>query len=282
MEGIKVLLVDDEQEFIETLAKRLNTRGFQAATALSGDDAIALLRERDFDVVILDVVMPGKDGIETLQEIKSLKPLTEVVMLSGHANLELAINGMKFGSFDFLVKPPELGDLVDKINKAFAHKADQEERIRKAGFVKEQMKDTGTAAGPPPSSFGRLLVIGRENDFPSQLIEYALGISKRMSYQILALNAAGFSSESFKLFPTARGKVCQDFREISEKNAALFRQAAQKEGIPFSHIVKFCEHDKAIAEVRKEIGDIDYVACECEEGSDQSKTRGQIVTYIPV
>lgn len=286
MEGIKVLLADDEQEFIETLAARLKTRGFQTATALNGDDAIALLRERDFDVVILDVVMPGKDGIETLQEMKSLKPLTEVVMLSGHASLELAINGMKFGAFDFLVKPPELADLVDKINKAFVHKTDQEERIRKAGFVREQMKDTGAAgqgegagtAQTPPSGLGRLLVIGRENDFSSQLIEYALGISKRMSYQILALNAARFDNESFKLFPTAREKVCHDFRETSEKNAALFRQAAQKKGIPFSHIVKFCEQDDAITEVRKEIGDIDYVVVESEDAS----AKGQILAYCPM
>ena len=97
MEGIKVLLVDDEQEFIETLAKRLNTRGFQAATALSGDAAIALLRERDFDVVILDVVMPGKDGIETLQEIKSLKPLTSSANHNSATAPALASFSMKTG-----------------------------------------------------------------------------------------------------------------------------------------------------------------------------------------
>lgn len=101
---------------------------------------------------------------------------------------------------------------------------------------------------------------------------------KRMSYRILALNAAGFSNESFKLFPTARDKVCQDFREISEAKAALFRRAAEKENVPFAHVVKFGQRDEAISEVRKETGDIDYVVCESEEDT----TRGRIVAYAPL
>jgi FixJ family two-component response regulator len=287
MEGIKVLLVDDEKEFVETLAMRLSTRGFAAATAFSGDDALRSIGEQTFDVVILDVIMPGKDGIETLKELKSLNPLTEVIMLSGHASLEMAIKGMQFGAFDFLVKPPDIRDLVEKINKAYVRKTEHEERIKKAGFVREQLVEAATPTEPlgeekEPSDLGYLLVIGRESDFSSDLIQYALDISKRMSYQIIALNAAGFNKESFRLFPTAREKVCQDFQEISEKNAALFRQAAKKERIPFNHVVKFCEREEAITEIRKEIGDIDYVVCEADEEADQPKARGQIVAYTPV
>ncbi len=287
MEGIKVLVVDDEQEFAETLCMRLETRGFRPTAVFNGEDALGHLREQDFDVVILDVVMPGKDGLQILQEMKSLKPLTEVMMLSGHASLEAAINGMQFGAFDFLVKPPDIGDLVEKINKAFVRKQDHEERIRKAGFVKDQLLDDADGAiekaesgkqTRPVSDLGRLLVIGRESDFSSELIRYALEMSKRMSYQILALNAAGFSNESFKLFPKARESVCQDFQEISAKNAALFRRAAEKEDIPFVHEVKCCDRDEAIADLRKEIGDIDYVVCE----SDDEAVRGKIMAYTPL
>jgi DNA-binding response OmpR family regulator len=285
MEGIKVLFVDDEQELAETLAMRLETRGFQSEATFSGQEALDLLEQRDLDVIILDVVMPGKDGIETLQDIKSRKPLIEVIMLSGHANMEIAIQGMQNGAFDFLVKPPDMGDLVEKINKAYKHKIEQEERIRKAGFVREQLaepisREAAESAEFPKTTQGTLLVIGRESDFSSELIQYALDISKRMSYEILAMNAAGFDNESFRLFPAARERVCEEFKEISEKNAALFKQAAGKEGIPFKNVVMLCDQDDAITQIRKEIGDIDYVVCECEEDSDQPK--GQIVAYTPI
>jgi len=295
MEEITVLLVDDEKDFVEPLAMRLGKRGFVAVTAFDGDEALDKLGERDFDVVILDVVMPGKDGIQILQEMKSLRPLTEVIMLSGHADLETAIEGMRHGAFDFLVKPPDMGDLVEKINRAYLRKSDHEERIRKAGFTREHLQEGVSVeaapvrerAEPSPSTaaeidLGRLLVIGRESDFSSELIEYALEMSKRMSYEIVALNAAGFNNESFKLFPTARKKVCQDFQEISEKNAALFRKAAQKEQIPFVHVVKFSERDEAIAEISKELGDIDYVVSESEEVMRGQGSRGRIVAYCPV
>ena len=106
MEGINVLFVDDEQELAETLAGRLETRGFKSEAAFSGEEALVLLEQRDFDVIILDVVMPGKDGIETLQEIKSNKPLTEVIMLSGHANMEVAIRECRTGHSIFSSNRP--------------------------------------------------------------------------------------------------------------------------------------------------------------------------------
>jgi DNA-binding response OmpR family regulator len=290
MEGIKVLLVDDEPELVEILSERLKKRGFAMDTALSGDEGLAKMEVQDYDVVILDVFMPGKDGIQTLKEMKVRKPLTEVIMLSGNATLESAIEGMQNGAFDFLVKPADMGDLVEKINKAFAHKAEQEERIRKAGFVRDQITShvapegqerPSTDKGIPKEwvdASGRILVIGRESDFSQELIQYALDISKRMSYAILAMNAAGFNNESFKLFPKARERVCQDFQEISEKNAALFRHAAQKEGIPLAHIVKFGERDEAIEEIINEFGFIDYVVSESEEGPH----KGEIFAYCPM
>jgi len=138
---IRVLLVDDEKDFVETLAERLEVRGFEVKTAFSGDECLDLILKHEFDVIVLDVLMPGKDGIETLREIKSLKPLLYVIMLTGHATVETGIEGMKLGAYDYLIKPTETADLVDKITKAHNLKAEHEERIRKAeidGIIKRR------------------------------------------------------------------------------------------------------------------------------------------------
>jgi DNA-binding NtrC family response regulator len=127
---VRVLLVDDEEQFVETLALRLETRDFAVATAFNGDQALDHLK--DVDVVVLDVLMPGLSGIDTLREMKKIRPLTEVIMLTGHATVETAIEGMKLGAFDYLMKPTEIEELVEKINKAQKRKAEHEERIQKA------------------------------------------------------------------------------------------------------------------------------------------------------
>ncbi len=129
---IRVLLVDDEKEFVDVLAERLETRDFEVSKAYSGDEAIAALKTKKPDVVILDVLMPVKDGVETLREIKALQPIVEVIMLTGNATVESAVEGMKIGAYDYLMKPAETKDLVEKIAKAYKRKAEQEERIRQA------------------------------------------------------------------------------------------------------------------------------------------------------
>jgi DNA-binding NtrC family response regulator len=129
---IRVLLVDDEEEFVETLAQRLEVRDFDVTTALNGADALERLEREDVDLVVLDLQMPGVDGISVLRSIKDLKPLVEVIMLTGHATVETAIEGMKLGAFDFLIKPTETEELVEKINRAFGRKSEQDERIREA------------------------------------------------------------------------------------------------------------------------------------------------------
>jgi two-component system, OmpR family, response regulator CpxR len=130
--SIKVLLVDDEEQFVDVLAQRLQTRGFQVSTAFNGDDAIAFVEGQDVDVVILDVQMPGRNGIETLQEIRRMRPITEVIMLTGHGTVETAIQGMRLGAYDYLMKPTDTGELVEKITKAREKKKEQEDRIRQA------------------------------------------------------------------------------------------------------------------------------------------------------
>ncbi|WP_459934371.1 response regulator [Fundidesulfovibrio butyratiphilus] len=117
-EKCSVLLVDDEAEFIETLAKRLKRRGLEVSLANSGQQALDSLAANPVDVVVLDVKMPGMDGIEALTRIKALVPGVEVVMLTAHANVEVALKGMELGAFDYLMKPVELDDLLYKIQDA--------------------------------------------------------------------------------------------------------------------------------------------------------------------
>ena len=128
----RILLVDDEEQFVQALSERLTLRGYDVTTSLSGEDALEKLKQYNYEVVILDIAMPGLNGIATLREIKKFKPLTEVIMLTGHATVETAIEGMKIGAADYLVKPCDTEELMAKINNAQQRKADQEERIREA------------------------------------------------------------------------------------------------------------------------------------------------------
>jgi DNA-binding NtrC family response regulator len=129
----KVLFVDDEVPFVETMTKRLTRRDLEIIPAYSGDEALKKLKEHaGVEVVILDVKMPGMDGVETLREIKVQFPLVEVIMLTGHATVESAIEGMKIGAFDYLMKPSEIEALVSKVTEAAAKKRQHEEKIMQA------------------------------------------------------------------------------------------------------------------------------------------------------
>ena len=138
-----VMLVDDEAPFVETMAKRLGKRDLNVILAFSGQEALEILdNQRNVDVVILDVKMPGMDGIETLKNMKSAYPLIEVVMLTAHATVESAIEGMRFGAFDYLMKPCDMEQLMGKVNEATRKKRDHEEKIREA-HVKEILAKRG-------------------------------------------------------------------------------------------------------------------------------------------
>jgi len=130
-----VLLVDDEAPFVETMAKRLSKRELAVQTALSGEEALEKLADGSsskIDVVILDVKMPGMDGVETLEKIKAAHPLVEVIMLTGYATIENAIEGMKVGAFDYLMKPCDMDLLMTKIENAVGKKRDHEAKILEA------------------------------------------------------------------------------------------------------------------------------------------------------
>ena len=126
---IRVLLVDDETSFIETLSRRLTLRKLQVQTAGSAEEALEVLNREEIDVVVLDVKMPGTDGLTTTKTIKRRYPHIEVILLSGHATLEASVGGMALGAFDYLLKPVRLDELVYKIEDAYRTKTLQEEKI---------------------------------------------------------------------------------------------------------------------------------------------------------
>jgi DNA-binding NtrC family response regulator len=126
----KILLVDDEVPFVETMVKRLSRRNLDVIPAFSGEESIKLLdKHQDMEVVILDVKMPGMDGVETLKHIKTKYPLVEVIMLTGHGTVASAVEGMKLGAFDYLMKPCDIEQLVLKVTEAAAVKRQHEGKI---------------------------------------------------------------------------------------------------------------------------------------------------------
>jgi len=129
----KMLLIDDEQGFVDTMAKRLEKRGYAVTVAYTGQEGIdALGKDHHIDVVVLDVKMPGMDGIEALKYIKATHPLVEVVMLTGHATVANAIDGMKNGAFDYLMKPCDMDELLAKVGEAYDKKMAHETKILEA------------------------------------------------------------------------------------------------------------------------------------------------------
>jgi DNA-binding NtrC family response regulator len=140
----KALLVDDETSFLSVMSKRLTSRDLDILTAAGGREGLDILeKDPEVDVVILDVKMPGMDGLETLQEMRKRFPLVEVIMLTGHATVETAIDGMKSGAFDYLMKPCDIDKLIELVKEAKAKKAKHEEKI-----IQAQMKEiTSRMAG---------------------------------------------------------------------------------------------------------------------------------------
>jgi len=145
MDSAVILIVDDERLYGDVVAQRLKQRGFAADAVSSGLEALKRLEETNtIEVVLLDLKMPLMDGIATLQLIKKEYPLVEVVMLTGDATIDSAIEAMKSGAFDYLVKPFNIDQLIDKINAAAKRKRDREARIREVRsrpYISERERD---------------------------------------------------------------------------------------------------------------------------------------------
>ncbi len=133
MEAPFIMLVDDEVTFVEITAKRLTKRNIETLAAFSAEEGIEKLKNNNnLDVIVLDIKMPGMDGIEALKELKKLSPLMEVIMLTGNATIELAIDAMKLGAYDFLMKPLDIEELVSKVEAAAKKKREHEKKIQDA------------------------------------------------------------------------------------------------------------------------------------------------------
>lgn len=135
MDSFKVLFVDDETDFLETLIKRMKKRKLNVSGVKSGEEALEFLKNAEasnepVDIVVMDVKMPGMDGIQALREVKKICPGVEVIMLTGHACLEVAREGMDVGAFDYLMKPVDMDELLFKIQDAYKKKTLQEKRAR--------------------------------------------------------------------------------------------------------------------------------------------------------
>jgi len=122
MSEIKLLIVDDEKRFLETTQNLMKKKGINTSTATRGLEALEFLKNNPVDVVVLDIKMPGIDGIRTLQKIKEKYPEVEVIMLTGHATVKNAVKGVKIGAFDYLMKPCDFSIMFEKVNEAFAKK----------------------------------------------------------------------------------------------------------------------------------------------------------------
>jgi len=128
-----IMLVDDEVPFVEIMAKRLEMRNIETISVFSGEECLEKLKtHQTIDVIVLDVKMPGMDGLETLKLIKNEFPLIEVLMLTAHATIKSGISGMKLGAYDFLTKPCDIEEIVGKLEEATTKKRAHEARIKDA------------------------------------------------------------------------------------------------------------------------------------------------------
>lgn len=128
----RVLIVDDEERFRITLKKLLTANGLETDAVGSGMEAIEELQQRPYDVILLDVKMPGMSGIEALAELKKINPEVEVIILTGHASVDVAVEIMKLGGYEYLLKPCPMDELLAKIESAYERKTARGERVRKA------------------------------------------------------------------------------------------------------------------------------------------------------
>ena len=174
LENLRVLLVDDEEDFLSSLSQRLSLRSLNVLTASSGLDALEVLAKKPVDVVVLDVKMPGLDGIQTLKVIKKKYPYAQVIMLTGHADLEASLDGMELGFFDYLTKPVDINKLIDKLKETL-EKVPGQEKVSSEPTFGEKMKRQMVAADRLASLGTMAAGIAHELNNPLAVINESVG-----------------------------------------------------------------------------------------------------------
>ncbi len=125
----RLLVVDDERDFVKVLARRLQHQGYKVDAVQTGIEALGYLSGNEVDVVLLDIKMPGIDGLETLRRFKARWPLVEVIMITAHATVATGVNAIRMGAWDYVIKPFDRRELITRIEAAVRHKRDRERRI---------------------------------------------------------------------------------------------------------------------------------------------------------
>jgi len=143
---MKLLFIDDEQTFLKYLAKRLVLDGFSVKTTFSGEEGVEAAAKEDFDVAVVDLQMPGIDGIEVQKRLKDLQPSLPCIVLTGHGSVENALESGKYNAFKFLSKPVDMETLIETINAAYDHRLKQEGRTQAPADASSQTKKKGTLA----------------------------------------------------------------------------------------------------------------------------------------
>lgn len=227
-----ILITDDEKSIRNALREILEYESYNVLEAECGTDALGIIRDQNIDLVILDIKMKGMDGIETLEKIKEIKPDIPVLMISGHGNIQIAVEATKLGAFDFIEKPPDLNRLLISIRNALDSKElsrqNREMRSKLHGSVEmigvskeiEKIKETIEKVAPSNS---RILITG-ENGTGKELVARSIHLkSHRSANSFVDVNCAAIPSELLEseLFGHEKGA----FTGASDQRAGKFELA---------------------------------------------------------
>jgi len=297
MEQIKILLADDEEEFVKTLSERMQIKDLDSDFVLSGEQALESLGNEIPDVMVLDLRMPGIDGLEVLRRLKKDYPQVQVIILTGHGSDQDKRVSTDLGAFDYFVKPVDIDALILSIKKAYqlkietygksnpaesgkystvsmkkkrsflrdkvstlSEKMDRyQEAITFAEADQHELAEKALQRETVKETPKKLVVVGNESEFSQEIIEYAMEMAKRMEFEIVALNTAPLSFKSSKLFSSSWKKICEEFQALSAENIKPFQIKAEAEGIGFTHAVDFVEIDDALKKLKSKYNEINLV-----------------------